>query len=65
MTSMCRAQQTPMKMTTRNTALGRLPPKTKAFFAFRKKWIQRTERSLWARVECLDAETHMYACEYC
>ena len=60
---------------TRKSSLERLPPKTKTFFAFYdgfaksnardKKWIQCTECLLWAHIECLDAEIHMYVCEYC
>ena len=56
------------------TIIEKAPPKTKTFFAFRdgfakpragaKKWIQCTECLLWAHVECLDSETHMYVCEY-
>ena len=57
------------------TVIGKAPPKTKTFFAFcdgfakssarDENWIQWTECLLGAHVECLDAETHMYVCEYC
>ena len=57
------------------TVIKNAPPKIKTFFAFcdgfakssarNKKWIQCTECLLWAHVDCLDAKTHMYVCEYC
>ena len=57
------------------TVIGKAPPqKQKIFFAFcdgsakssarNETWIQCTECFLRAHVECLDAENHMYFCEY-
>ena len=45
------------------TVIGKAPPKTKTFFAFFDGFAKFRARDKW--ILCLDAETHMYVCEYC